>query len=120
MFGKVKNVQTIEYSVVFQNEEVQKEEIVIRSVKHYNREDYMTENTEFYTDSTMFQKEIYIYDDYRNLLEHTYFDGNGNITERYEFAYQYDSKNNWIQQIFYSGIEKTILSITERTIEYYE
>ena len=274
LFGKVKNVQTIEYSVIFQNEEAQKEEIVTHSVKHYNREGYITENTEFYADSTMFQKEIYlydekrnkieellydennvleqrtkmkynaqklpvsavledekgkkiqrftyrydergnltqltgydyrgkmaeksyytynqhgslikhisfglfgnqkhyykhdanhklteelrtdskdnfiekilyqfenqyktvknvhvdkndkvlsaiiyVYDDYRNLLEHTYFDENGNITERYEFAYQYDSKNNWIQQIFYSGTEKTILSITERVIEYYE
>ena len=274
LFGKVKNVQTIEYAVVVQNKEVQKGEIATRSVKSYNPAGYITENIDFDSDNAMFQKEISvfdkkgnkieellynenneleqrtkmkydaqklpiqivfednkgkkiqqftyrynelgyltqftgydnrgkmseksyytydthgnlvkyigygefdnrkiyykydanrkiteqlctdikgdfvekivyqyenngklekcisidldnnvlsttisIYDDYNNLLEFTHFDKNGLVTERHEFVYQYDKYNNWTKQIFYSGVEKTALSITERVIEYYE
>lgn len=63
---------------------------------------------------------IYKYDDYNNLLEFTHTDKDGAIIERHEFTYQYDKNNNWIKQTFYSGTEKTPLSITERIIEYYE
>jgi len=272
--GRVKNVETIEYSLVFQNKETQEREVVIRSVKHYNHVGYITESTEFDADNAAFQKEIYIfdkkgnrieellynennqleqrtmvkynaqrlpvstimedckgrkiqyfkyiynelgnltqltgydnrgkiseksyytydshgnltkymgfgqfdnqkiyykynsnrkiteqfcvdtkdnfiekiiyqyenqgkreqrthldknggvlsvtvyvYDDFNNLLEFTHFDKNNAIIEHHEFVYQYDSKNNWTKQTFYYGTEKTIISINERIVEYYE
>ena len=273
LFEKVKNVQIMEYSVVIQNEKIQKGEVVMRTVKSYNREGYITENTEFDADNAVLQQEIsifdkkgnkieellynenneleqytkikynpqnlpvqtvsqdskgrkiqrftyrydergnltqltgyddrgkmseksyysydphgnlikylgfgqfdnrkiyykydpqhklteqfctdiknnfmekiiyqykndgkweertftdannqvlstlvYVYDDYANLLKFVRFDKDGVVTEQHEFTYQYDKNNNWIQQIFYSGTEKTVISITERGLEYY-
>ena len=70
-------------------------------------------------DNKPLKSELCIYDKYENLLEITLFDANGVITENHFFSYKYDSVNNWITQITYTGTDKRIISVMERTIEYY-
>ena len=87
LFGKVKAVQTMEYSVVSKNKEVQKGEMFARTVKTYNKAGYTTENTEFDTDNTILQKEVFIFDNKGNKIEELLYDDDGELEQRITIKY---------------------------------
>jgi hypothetical protein len=68
-------------------------------------------------DNKQLSREIYKYDSKNNLTEKRNIQASGKLTGLYSYEYQFDAEGNWIaKQEFFN---RKLVTITERSIEYY-
>lgn len=84
----------------------------------YDEKGYKTEEKIDITLGRSDQKTNYKYDNYGNVIEERTTYPKYKYTSTVTYKYEFDDNNNWIKRIVY--LDKKPISITERTIEYYE
>ncbi len=109
--GKVKNIKTIEYAVVFQNGKIQKGEIITTSLKAYNKEGYIIESIDLDADNSIIQKEIFLFDKKGNKIEELLYNEENEMEQRTKIRYNplklpiqsvsEDNKGRKIQRLVY-------------------
>ncbi len=87
----------------------------------YDTAGNMLEDLRYKSDTTWDTKDLMTYDGTGNELEHTcqYYWGNGNYIFDWKYTYpSFDREGNWVKNSFYE--KGQLISVKERTIEYYK
>ena len=63
-------------------------------------------------------KDKYKYDGNRNLIERKEYNEDGELKNKSSYKYEFDDKENWIQQIIFKDDKPAF--IIEREIKYYD
>ena len=66
----------------------------------------------------LISKHSYKYDDKGNLMEDNFYKSDSSINIKLTYKYEFDKKNNWIQQIQFKN--HIPIYIFERKIKYYD
>ena len=87
LFGRIKTIQTIEYTASMGENGIEKGEKISSLFKQYNPAGYLLESSEHNSDGSMMQKEIFTYDKKNNRILELSYTEDDKVDQRVEIKY---------------------------------
>lgn len=87
LFGKIKTMQTIEYTAVSNEKTIEKGEKISSLFKKYNASGFLLESSEYNPDGSLMQKEVFEYDKKNNRIKEFLFSDENKIDQYIEIKY---------------------------------